>query len=173
MLTIPASAEVKKFMRHCPERQQLCAFFDLVLTPPQGWLLDEQASRENRVQMLLPRGKTFHGADAVMYVRVSPKQKDQELAEFVRVSQQRWKESVPDSKITKLPDVERANGKPAFLSYRYENPSRPQQRFEAVSFAHDKDSDGNEFTVMVALSGMKKQAVDGAMKPYQAFLKAH
>ncbi len=80
---------------------------------------------------------------------------------------------MPDTKIEKLTDVERAAGRPAYLSYRYENPSRPQQRFETVSFGLDSDKDGNDFFVMVAVTGKDKKAIDQAMTTYNAFLKAH
>jgi hypothetical protein len=91
----------------------------------------------------------------------------------VRVSQERWRAAVPDTRISRLADAERANGKGAFVTYRYENPSRPQQRFEAVSFAHDADAEGGEYVVMVVLTGASKRAIDSAMKAYQAFLRAH
>jgi len=160
-----------KYIQMC--QGQLCPSFELVLIPPENWVEDKAASKEHRIQVLVPRGKTFGNADALIYVKVSVKQKEQSLAEFVQVSQQRWKESVPDTKISKLPDVAREAGRGAFLSYRYENPSRPQQRFEVVSFGADKDKDGNDFVVMVALTGAKKPAVDAALALYQAFLRAH
>ena len=61
----------------------------------------------------------------------------------------------------------------AFVSYRYENPSWPQQRFEAVSFGIDQDKDGNDFFLMVAVTGKDKKAIDQAMAAYNAFLRAH
>jgi hypothetical protein len=167
-----AAAEVKKFMQIC-DGQRLCPFYRLALTPPKDWVVEEAASKQYNMQMLVPRGLTFGNAPAVIYVKVSLRDKDQSLDEFVRVSQERWRRSVRDTKIDKQPDIERANGQPAYLSFRYVNPSRPQQAFEAVSFAHDKDSDGNEFTLMVVVTGSKKDAIDKAMTPYQAFLKAH
>jgi hypothetical protein len=172
LLPTPAAAEVKKFMQVC-DGQRLCPFYRLVLTPPKDWVVEETASKQYNMQMLVPRGRTFGNAPAVIYVKVSLRDKDQSLEEFVRVSQERWRRSVPDTKIDKQPDIERANGQPAYLSFRYENPSRSQQAFEAVSFAHDKDSDGNEFTLMVVVTGSKKDAIDKAIAPYQAFLKAH
>ena len=108
-----------------------------------------------------------------MYVKVSSRRNKQSVEEFVSNSQKRWREAVPDTKIEKIADVERANGQPAYVSYRYENPSRPQQRFEAVSFGIDSDKDGNDFFVMVAVTGKDKKAVDQAMATYNAFLKAH
>ena len=174
-LAIPASptqAEVLKFMRICPE-QKLCPYFELVLKPPQDWVEDKEASKQNGVQIMLPRGRTFGNAPALMYVKISSRQDGQTVEDFVRNSQERWRKSVTDTKIEKIAEVQRANGRPAFLSYRYENPSRPQQRFEAVSFGIDSDKDGNDFFVMVAVTGKDKKAIDQAMTRYNTFLKAH
>jgi hypothetical protein len=172
LATTPGQAEVRKLMKMCPERR-LCPSFELVLTPPPDWVADAAASEEQKAQVLLPRGRSFHNADAVIYVRVSLKQNDQDLAEFIRVSQQRWRQMVPDSKISKLPAVARANGKPAFDSYRYENPSRRQQGHEVVSFAQDTDNDGNTFVVTAVVSAMQAKALDQALASYRAFLRAH
>ncbi len=167
-----ARAEVLKLMKTCPN-QQLCPSFELVLKPPPDWVEDKQASQQMGVQVMVPRGRDFQSAPAVMYVKVSWNRDKQSVEDFVRVSQERWRQSVRDSKIDRITDIERANGQAAFVSYRYENPSRPQQRFEAVSFGLDKDKDGNQFFVMVALSGKDKKAIDDAMTPYRAFLRSH
>ena len=168
----PAHAEVLKFLRMCPG-QKLCPFYELVLKPPRDWIEDKEASKQNGVQIMLPRGRTFGNAPALMYVKISSRQDDQSVEDFVRVSQERWRKSAADTKIERIADVARTNGRPAFLSYRYENPSMPQQRFEAVSFGLDKDKDGNDFFVMVTITGKDKKAIDRAMIPYNAFLKAH
>jgi len=165
-------AEVNKFISLCAG-QKLCARYRLVLTPPPGWVEETEATKRHGIQMLVPRGRTFASADALLYVKVSLKQKDQDLTAFIAVSQGRWRQSVSDTKITRIDDVPRKNGMPAFISYRYENPSRPQQAFEAVSYAHDKDKDGNIFVLMVALTGAKKEAIDQAMDAYRGFLRNH
>jgi hypothetical protein len=167
-----AQAEVKNFLEMCPG-QRLCPYYRLVLKLPPDWVEEAEATREYRMQFLVPRGRTFGNAEALLYVKISPQRDNQELADFIRVSQSRWKESVRDSKITRIEDVTRTNGMPAFVSYRYENPSVPQQAFEAVSFAHDKDGDGNTYVLMVALTGRKKEAIDRAMDAYREFLRNH
>jgi hypothetical protein len=167
-----AQAEVKKFVALCGP-QKLCPFYRLALTPPTNWMVEPDASKKYRMQMMVPRGRTFGNADALLYVKVSVKQKDQEIPAFIAMSQGRWKQSVPDTKMTRIEDVPRKNGMPAFVSYRYENPSRPEQAFEAVSYAHDKDKDGNTFVLMVALTGAKKEAIDQAMDAYREFLRSH
>ncbi len=167
-----AQAEIRKLMGIGDGK--LTPRFELILTPPKGWVEEKEASKANGVQMLVPRGKDFHSAPALMYVKVSYRRdKEQTVEQFVDNSQKRWRESVPDTKIEKLADVERAGGRPAYLSYRYENPGRPQQRFEAVSFGIDSDKDGNDFFLMVAVTGKDKKAIDQAMAAYNAFLRAH
>ncbi len=166
-----AQAEVRKLMKIGPGT--LIPHFELVLTPPKDWVEEKEASKETGVQILVPRGRHFGNAPALMYVKISHRQDKQSLEDFVGNSQKRWREQVSDTKIDKLTDVQRASRQPAFASYRYENPSRPQQRFEAVSFGIDKDHDGNEFFVMVALTGRDKKAIDQGMTPYNAFLKTH
>ena len=167
----PARAEVKKFMQICDGK--MCPFYEIVLTPPAGWTKEEAASKESRVQMIVPKGKNFHSAEALVYIKVSHKDKDQTLADFIRVSQERWKKAVPDTKISKIPTVARDNKKPDFESYRYENPSTPQQAVEILSFGVDSDTDGNDFFVMVVMTGRAKKALEQAQKPYQALLRTH
>lgn len=166
-----ARAEVRKLMKLGPGT--LIPHFELALTPPKDWIEEKEASQENGVQILVPRGRHFGSAPALIYVKISHRPDKQSLEDFVGNSQKRWREQVTDTKIDKLADVQRTSGQPAFASYRYENPSRPQQRFEAVSFGIDKDNDGNEFFVLVALTGRDKKAIAQGMTPYNAFLKAH
>lgn len=166
-----ARAEVQKSMQICEGK--LCPFFTLVLTPPADWDLDKAASEENRVQMLIPRGTNFHDARAVIYIRISAKDKNQPLSDFIRVSQERWRQSVTDTKISKLPAVERGNGKAAFEPFRYENPSRPQQPFELVAFGTDTDKDGNDFVLTVVVSGKDQKAIEQAQASYLELLRRH
>lgn len=99
--------------------------------------------------------------------------KSQQLADFARVSNERWLASVKDAKISELPAVERSNGKPGFLRFAFENPGNAQQAYEVGSFGIDADKDGNEFVLDVVISGADKAALDHADKDYVAFLKAN
>ena len=170
-LSANAHAEVKKFMNIAGGKMQ--PFFRLEVTPPKGWIMEEQATKKYGVQMLVPKGKTFANADALIYVKVSYKPNDLDQAQFIKNSQDRWREEVPDSKITKMPEVARANGKPAFLPYQYENPSQPKQPFEYVSFGEDGDKDGNTFNLMVTITGGDRQVIEKAAASYNEFLRAH
>jgi hypothetical protein len=42
-----------------------------------------------------------------------------------------------------------------------------------VSFGLDSDNDGNEFFLMVGMTGSSKAALDGANKDYVSLLAAH
>ncbi len=67
----------------------------------------------------------------------------------------------------------RANGKPGFLRFGFENPSKKQQAYEMGAFGTDSDKDGNEFVLDVVMTGLNKAALESAEKDYIAFLKAH
>ena len=102
-----AHTEVQKFINPCGG-QQLCPSFQLVMTPPDGWVLDAQATKENNVQIMVPKGKTFATAQPLMYVRVFyHKDKQQTLDDFARVSNERWLAASAKAKIAALAAVAR------------------------------------------------------------------
>lgn len=172
----PAEAEIQKFMHVCSRGDQgikLCPSFALALKAPQGWSEDKAASKLQGVQVMVPSGTTFGNAEALIYVKVSPQQEQQPLADFIRVSQERWRANAPDSRITPLAEIARENGKSPFLPFRYETPSLPQQAHEIVAFGTDTDKDGNGYMLMVVMTGRSKKALEQADKPYKAFLQTH
>ena len=167
-----AQAEVKKFMNTCDGK--LCPYYEIVLTPPEGWAVDQDATKKNKVQIMVPKGKTYANAPALIYVQVFyHRDKQQTLENFAEVSNGAWRAHVKDAKITALPAVARANGKPGFLRFAFENPSKKQQAYELGAFGTDNDNDGNEFVLDVVMTGADKAALDRTEKDYIAFLKAH
>ena len=170
-LGVNAHAEIRKHVLLCDG--QLCPFFEIILKAPDGWAEDKDASKQNNVQIVLPKGKNFRNAEALIYVKITAKDKNQPLSDFIKVSQDRWRKSVPDTRISKLANVERANGKPAFETYTYENPSRPQQAFEIAAFGIDTDAEGNDYVVQVVITGRAKKAIAQAEKPFQTLLRTH
>ncbi len=168
-----ARAEVQKFLNLCGG-QQLCPSFRLVMTPPDGWVLDVPATKENNVQIMVPKGKTFANAEPLIYVQVFyHRDKQQTLDDFARVSNERWLAASAKAKIAALPAVARTNGKPGFLRFAYENPTKTQQAYEIGAFGIDGDKDGNEFVLDVVMTGNSKKALDRAEKDYVGFLKAN
>jgi hypothetical protein len=169
---VPARAEVQKFMATC--NGQLCPYYRLVLTPPSGWEIDEQATKENNVQVIVPKGSDFSNAPALIYVQVFyHPDKKQTLEDFAKVSNARWQAEEKNAKITALATVPRANGKPGFLRFAFDNPDKPQQAYEVGAFGIDNDGDGNEFVLDVVMTGAEKAALAKAENDYIAFLKAH
>ena len=145
-----------------------------MLTPPDGWVIDKQASKKNKVQIMVPKGKTFANAPALIYVQVFyHADKQQSLANFAGVSNGRWRAAVKDAKVSELPTIGRANGKPGYLRFAFENPSKTQQAYEIGAFGIDSDKDGNEFVLDVVMTGAEKATLDRAEKDYIAFLKMH
>ena len=168
-----AHAEVQKFLNPCGG-QKLCASYALVLTPPDGWVLDAKATSDNKVQIMVPKGQNFASAEPLIYVQVFYQpDKAQTLADFARLSNARWLAANPKAKIGELPPVERSNGKPPFLRFAFENPSKAQQAFEVGALGVDSDKDGNSFVLDVVMTGNSKAALDHADAAYAAFLKAH
>ena len=167
-----ARAEVQKFMNDCGGK--LCADYQLVLTPPDGWVIDQKATGEQKVQIIVPKGTDFGTAPALIYVQVFyHADKEQTLADFARVSNERWQAAARDARISALAAVERTNAKPPFLRFVYVNPSKAQQAYEVGSFGIDSDKDGNEFVLDVVLTGGGKAALDRLDKDYVSFLKAN
>jgi hypothetical protein len=168
-----ARAEVQKFLNPCGG-QKLCASYALVLTPPDGWVVDAKATSENKVQIMVPKGQSFATAEPLIYVQVFYQpDKQQALADFARLSNARWLAANPKAKITELPAVERANGKPAFLRFTFENPGKARQAYEVGALGADSDKDGNDFVLDVVMTGNSKAALDRADAAYTAFLKTH
>jgi hypothetical protein len=167
-----AQAKVKKFVIDCGGK--ICPYYQLVLTPPDGWVIDKSATDRNKLQIMVPKGTDFGTAPALIYVQVFyHTNKQQTLADFARVSNERWLATAKDAKISELPAVDRANGKPGFLLFAFENPGNKQQAYEVGSFGIDSDMDGNEFVLDVVMSGADKAALAHADNDYVAFLKAN
>src|SRR5262245_7031917 len=132
--TTLARAEVQKFVNPCG--QKLCAYYQISLTPPDGWMLDAKATKDNKIQIVVPKGQSFATADPLIYVQVFNRaDKQQALADFARTSNARWIAANAKSKITELSPVERSNGKPAFLRFAFENPARPNRRSRSAPSA--------------------------------------
>ena len=78
-----AQAEIRKLMGIGDGK--LTPRFELILTPPKGWVEEKEASKANGVQMLVPRGKDFHSAPALMYVKVSYRRDKEQTVEQPKI----------------------------------------------------------------------------------------
>lgn len=168
---VGAGAEVDKFMRRC--NGQLCPYFRLKFTPPNGWVQDEEATRENNMPIYVPKGMDFGSAPALIYIGVTYNRDKRPLEKFVEGELQSWLNEAKDSKIDKIAGEKRASGKADFLIYRFLNPSRPQQAHELMAYGEDTDNDGNSFFLSIGLTAAERKAIDAAEADYRAGLRAH
>ena len=166
-----ANAEVEKFMQMGDG--ELRPYFRLKFTPPEGWVQDARATQENGMPIYVPKGKTFGDAPALMYIRVSYNADKRSMEKFIEVAHERWKNAAKDSKIDKLADEKRANGKADFQIYHFVNPSKPQQAYEVMAYGEDSDMDGNSYFLLIALTAAAQKAIDSAEADYRAGLHAH
>jgi hypothetical protein len=171
LLAAPAKAEIEKFMNDCDGK--LCAFFRASLTIPEGWVEDKEASSALGVQMLLPKGQAFENAPAKIYALVRYNKAKQPLSTFKQAAYRDWHERSKKAKVAKLPDVARANGKPAFERHQFEAPELSEQGFEEVALGADGDKDGNDFVITLCLSANTREAFKAAEPAYLSILKAY
>ncbi len=158
-----AQAEVQKFMNTCDGK--LCPSYQLVLTPPDGWAVDQDATKKNKVQIMVPKDKNYANAPALIYAQVFyHRNKQQTLENFAEASNERWRASMKDAKVTGLAAVARENGKQGFLRFAFENPSKKQQAYELGALGIDSDQDGNEFVLDVVMTGADKRRLWAAPK---------
>ncbi|MCK9914510.1 hypothetical protein MXD81_35670 [Microbacteriaceae bacterium K1510] len=170
MFAIPAHAEVQKIMHQC--NGKLCPFFRALITAPEGWVEDKEATRYFKIVMLLPQGQDFDRAPAKIYAVARYNPKKQPLADFLPDNIRDWKERTKDAKIEQLADLAR-NGNPAFVRYRFEAPALEEQGYELQAVTTDTDKDGNAFIITIALSANTAEAFKAAEPAYQAILEKY
>ena len=168
VLAQPANAEIEKFMNPCDRK--ICAFFRASITVPVGWVEDKEATRYFNSQFLLPSGVDFDRAQAKIYVVVRYNRTKQPIAAFVPDALADWRSRAKDAKITRLEDLPRGNGKPAFERRQFEARSLREQGYELQSVTTDGDKDGNEFIVTITLSANSRKALEAAEPSYLAIL---
>lgn len=136
--TSTQSAELKGYIYKCPDSPTMCYWHKAVVAPPTGWMENEPWTQRHRALTLLPNGENRRDLPLI-YVRAHHGDKEQDLASYISIAQERWKKRQPDSTIEPLPDLERA-GKPTLKMFLYKNPSIPEQAFELTAFMKDNNS---------------------------------
>jgi hypothetical protein len=167
----PAKAEVTKFMHDCGGK--LCPYYRASLAIPQGWREDRRLIGGVDTQIVVPAGRTFDDADAVIYATVGFNRNKTPITALVAEDHANWRKKNRDVKIEPLPDIARAAGQEPFLLYRFETPSRKEQPFELVAWTADVDKDGNAFIVNVVLTATSMRALKAAEPAYVTILKGY
>jgi len=171
ILSGTASAGIEKIMNPCDNK--LCPFFRASITIPAGWTEDEESTRYFNTQFLLPVGVAFEKAPAKIYVVVRYNRNRQPISDFIPVGIADWKSRAKNSKITKLDDLPRGEGKPAFERLQFEAPSLKEQGYELQAVTSDDDKDGNQFIVSIMLSADSRAALKAAEPAYLAILEKY
>jgi hypothetical protein len=164
----PATAEIDKFMNPCDGK--MCAFFRASITIPEGWVEDKEATKYFNSQFLLPKGVEFDKAPAKIYVVVRFNRNKQPISDFMPDNIADWRSRAKDAKITKLDNLSRGDGKPAFERHQFEARSLKEQGYELQSVTTDGDKDGNQFIVTITLSANSRAAFKAAEPAYLAIL---
>lgn len=171
VLVLPARAEIEKFMRDCD--MKLCVTYRASITVPEGWVEDKEASGALGVQMLLPKGQDFEKAPAKIYALVRYNKDKQPVSAITRDTYRDWKERSTKARVTKLADVARTSGKPAFERHQFEAPELDEQGFEQTALVADSDKDGKAFIVVLVLSANTRAAYKASEPAYLSLLKAY
>jgi hypothetical protein len=133
MPAAPASAVVKKMVAICPGK--VCAWYLPELPELDGWITESTASDANEVAVLVPTGKDFSSAAAVIYARAYLNLEKTTIQSRAATSNEKWSATVKGVKIDRLPDVARAKGGVPFEIFHYRNPHNKQQKSELVALA--------------------------------------
>ncbi len=123
---------------------------------------------------MVPQRKNYANAPALIYVRVFyHRDKQQTLENFAEVSNGRWRTSVKDANDQRASRCRAANGKPGFLRFAFENPSKKQQAYEVGAFGIDADSDGKRICARRGHDRGRQAALETRREGLCRFLKAH
>ena len=165
-----AAAEIKKNMTTCPG-QKLCAWFQSTVTPPAGWIEDQEAGERNRVTMLTPDKPELAASDPLIYVQTSYQSGAETLDAIIAGNQALWRKSEPKGSITPAGAAPRAEGKEPFKLFLYENPTRPQQAFEAIGSAFETLPNGERYFLTVVDTAASKAALEQSKDAFLAVMK--
>jgi len=106
-----ASAEVLKMA--VPAESGVHVYWWPALPMPRGWVRDEEVSREREINVILPIGKAFDDAPAVIYARADYKQRFPQvhsLADYMHQDKVDIGSQSPTAAIADRPDVKTGDG---------------------------------------------------------------
>lgn len=155
------------------DHNKMCAFFRASITVPDGWVEDKEATAYFNAQFLLPKDVEFDNAQAKIYVIVRYNRNKQPIADFIPDTIADWRSRAKDARVTRLEDLPRGDGKPAFERRQFEAKSLKEQGYELQAVTTDGDKDGNAFIVTIALSANSRDALQAAEPAYLAILRKY
>lgn len=173
-LTTPARAEIAKITKICTAdgKTQLCPVFLPTFKTPEGWYLDRNKALEMNVALLVPKGKSFGTAPAVIYSDARPLNAGTNLKQWVANSDEKWK-AENGAIISEMTAGDLGAGKHEIVMHRYENKNLKQQALEVIAYFMDKDAEGNNYVVRLVVSGVDEKSVGAARSTFDAMLKSY
>ncbi len=76
-------------------------YFTVLLTEPDGWMLDTRSAAQLAHFVIYPRGKTWRHADAVIFGRFVPREENETAEDFLRDEEDRFQLDCPGVEIRK------------------------------------------------------------------------
>lgn len=164
-LAAPAQGEILKFMT--PSEKGLSAKWWPKLPALPGWHQDQGASEHYSVNALAPDGSTFARAEVVMMAKANYKPRQPKittLAQLVEDDRKSTLSALPEARITSLPDLRNADGKP--LVVRGFAPGKDGKgNWEAVAYGEEGD-----FFLIFTLSARSQKAYQQNVKAFETLV---
>ena len=162
------AADIAWLMSNC-ESGKLCPWWQVKLSPPKGWKVDEKFGKARKSSVLMLTDNA--AADPLIYVNTSYNGAKESLDVRIARSEADWRERQPDVQIERLPDLPRASGEAPFRLYRYRNPSNARQPLEYVGWAEHVDAKGNHFVFIGGLSHADEKVIEREKAAFLQVLK--
>lgn len=126
---------------------------------PQGWTLKMNSALESQLSnfVLYKNGYSWRDAESVIYLRLSPREKNQKLEEYVDANVESFKQYCPLFEIKDI-SMKSTLDRP-FLTKRYEC---PQSRPEVIAI-----SETGDWFVLLVLSARRSEQLEKAMPDFE------
>jgi len=173
ILLLPSivTAEIHKEAQICDESGQICFFWWPKLPEVKGWHQDVSHSYHYRMNTQAPDEFTFANAESVIYAKAEYQDKsspDKTLEQFIAFSQSQFTSGAPSElSVVKTGELT-SKGKHKFQSYSFF--PKGEGNWEQVSYAEDRDNDGNKYYIIFVLSSRSKNGYEKNIKAYNEFI---
>lgn len=168
VLFISGASEAEIYKLAVPSDSGLELHWWPVVNVPAGWIHDKGASEANGVNAIVPIGRTFSDAPAVIYARAIFKPRDpgtKSLTQLINDDASDFKEHFPGTRIEERQPIRDADGK----DHRYFSFSPTDLgSWELVAYGEEGD-----FYLIFTVSGSTKAALSKAQPDFEHILATY
>jgi len=162
-----ARADVVSFLPWCV-RSQCSESISVSLALPKGW--EARVGKSPRTVIVVLKGRCLYCGDGpAIEVEAEADPGNRSLAEFADQLQGRWRANIPDGKMTREPDIARAEGRESIQLYRIER--RDHGRFERLAVTRETDGRGNTFFISIVLAAESRRELSTGSSAFLAILQ--